>query len=140
MISSSPEKIPRVGVGVIVCRGNKVLLGKRMSSHGSDTWSFPGGHLEFGETIESCAAREVLEETGLTITNIRPGPYTNDVFQTEGKHYSTLFVVADGSDGEPQILEPEKCGEWRWCEWGKFPTPLFIPVQNLRKIKFNPFE
>ena len=44
-------KIPRVGVGVIVQRDGRILLGKRLGAHGEGTWALPGGHLEFGESV-----------------------------------------------------------------------------------------
>lgn len=53
---------PKVGIAVIVKRDNKVLLGKRIGSHGANTWAFPGGHLEFSEEFEDTATREVDEE------------------------------------------------------------------------------
>ena len=56
---------PRVGIGVIVMRNGLVLLGERIGAHGAGTWALPGGHLEFGESVEQCARREVWEETGL---------------------------------------------------------------------------
>ena len=49
---------PRAGVGVVITRGDKVLLLPRKNVHGEGTWSTPGGHLEFGETLEACAVRE----------------------------------------------------------------------------------
>lgn len=130
---------PKVGVGVIVMRDGKVLMHERIGSHGANTWSFPGGHLEFGEAIEDCARREVREETGLEIAKLRIGPYTNDVFAGEGKHYVTLFVLADWVRGEAQVLEPEKCERWEWREWTNMPEPLFLPIRHLRKQGFNPF-
>jgi 8-oxo-dGTP diphosphatase len=66
-VSSVTNLAPRVGVGVIVLRNGLVLLGRRIGSHGAGSWALPGGHLEFGESVEQCAAREVLEETGLDI-------------------------------------------------------------------------
>ena len=130
----------KIGVGVIVIKDGKVLLGKRKRSHGSGIWCFPGGHLEFGEQLEECTRREVMEETGIAIKNIRLGPYTNDIFETEGRHYVTLFLVADHDSGQAQVIEPEKCEAWSWFEWASLPQPLFIPVENLLKQGYNPFQ
>lgn len=41
---------PKVGVGVLIVDGNKILLGKRKNAHGDGCWAPPGGHLEFGES------------------------------------------------------------------------------------------
>jgi 8-oxo-dGTP diphosphatase len=130
---------PKIGVGVIVIRDGKVLLGKRKGAHGEGTWSFPGGHLEFSETIEDCAKREVMEETGMTITNLRKGTFTNDIFPKEGKHYVTLYVLADWVSGEPMIKEQEKCDGWEWFAWDNLPMPRFIPIENLLKEHYRPF-
>ena len=97
-MNSEANRFPRIGVGVLVFREGKILLGKRKNSHGAETWQAPGGHLEFGESIEDCAKREVLEETGLRISELKKGPYTNDFFkssdETQNKHYVTLFILA----------------------------------------------
>ena len=131
---------PKVGVAVVIRKDGKVLLGKRKNAHGDGTWAFPGGHLEWHEAIEDCAKRETQEETGITIKNIQIGPYTNDFFEKENKHYITLFVIADYDAGEVQIMEPEKCEAWEWFDWDNFPKPLFEPIQKLRKQSFNPFQ
>lgn len=64
----------------------------------------PGGHLEYGETFTECAKREVLEETGLEVGDIKFLVATNDVFG-EGKHYITIFVtsVIVGENKVPQV-------------------------------------
>ncbi|HSB74589.1 MAG TPA: NUDIX hydrolase [Terriglobales bacterium] len=131
---------PGVGVGVIIVREGRVLMGRRKGSHGHGSWSFPGGHLEFGESVEDCARREVLEETGVKIGTTRPGPYTNDIFESEHKHYVTVYVVADHHAGEAHLLEPGKCERWDWFEWGALPQPLFPPVQNLLRRGFHPLR
>ncbi|MEM7347488.1 MAG: NUDIX hydrolase [Chloroflexota bacterium] len=133
------DERPKVGVAVIIKKEDKVLLGRRKGSHGAGGWQFPGGHLEFKEDIETCARREVLEETGLRVTNIQRQTFTNDLFQTENKHYITLFVTADYVEGEPQVLEPDKCEMWDWYSWDNLPAPLFLPIENLLKQGFNPF-
>lgn len=130
--------VPRVGVGVIVLREGLVLLGGRVGSHGAGTWALPGGHLEFGESVEQCARREVMEEAGLCLTTIVPGPYTSDLFAVEQKHYVTLFVVAQCPAGEPELREPHKCSAWQWFRWSALPQPLFPPLASLRGTGFVP--
>ena len=120
-------------------KGQKVLLGKRKNAHGAGTWQFPGGHLEYNESIQDCAKREVLEETGIHIKNIRLGPYTNDRFEREQKHYVTLFVVAEYDSGDVEVKEPEYSETWEWFEWGCLPSPLFLPARNLVEQGFCPF-
>jgi 8-oxo-dGTP diphosphatase len=127
-------KRPFVGIAVMVIKGNRVLLGKRKNAHGSGTWAFPGGHLEFNESIEACAKREVLEETGIRIKNLRYGPYTNDIFTDEDKHYVTLFVTADYDSGSPLVKEPHKCEKWAWFQWPPNVQPCFLPIENLLKL------
>ncbi len=138
----SQAPVPKVGIGVCVVKDRKVLLGKRKNSHGDGTWSFPGGHLEYGESWEECAAREVMEETGVSITNIQFATATNDIFEKESKHYITIFMIADYKSGEVQNMEPEKCERWEWFEWNPdtFPSPLFVPLQNLVKSGCVPFN
>lgn len=134
------EDRPKVGIGVIVLKDNKMPLGRRKGSHGEGSWTFPGGHLEFGESFEDCARREVLEETGMNVKNIRLGTVTNDIFPKENKHYITIYMLADYDFGDLTIREPEKFEQWDWFEWGKFPEPLFIPLENLLKQGYNPFK
>lgn len=129
---------PRVGVGVIVLREGLVLLGQRRGAHGAGTWALPGGHLEFGETVERCAVREVREETGLVVQVLGRGPYTSDLFAAEGRHYVTLFVLAHAPLGEAELREPAKCAAWRWCRWGELPAPLFAPLATLHASGYVP--
>lgn len=128
---AAPPPQVRVGVAVLVQRQGRVLMGRRRGSHGAATWALPGGHLEFGETPADCARRELAEETGLQATHLVPGPYTNDVFSAEGRHYVTLFLLAEVAAGDPQVLEPDKCEGWHWCDWHALPQPLFQPLQSL---------
>jgi 8-oxo-dGTP diphosphatase len=122
------EKLrPRVGVGVFVFKEGKVLLGKRKGTHGAGDWAPPGGHLEFGESVEDCAIRELVEETGLNALSIQTGLWSNNVIDGN-KHYITLFAVVDKFEGELQLLEPNKCEEWQWFSINALPAPLFPTV------------
>lgn len=119
-----------VGVGIVIRRNGRVLLGKRKGSHGESSWGLPGGHLEPGESVEDCARRETAEETGLQITNTVNVGFTNDIFQAEKKHYVTLFVEATDPGGTPQVMEPEKCESWEWFSLSQLPEDLFIPLRT----------
>lgn len=130
---------PAVGVGVIIRKDGNVLFGRRQGSHGAGTWSIPGGHLEWGETFEQCARREALEETGVTITNVRVAGVTNDRFAMEDKHYVTVFVVADWESGEATKREDQyELLEWR--AWHDAPEHLFLPLEHFRKQGYDPFS
>ena len=58
---------PIIGVGAVIVRGERALLVRRATKPLKDEWSVPGGVLELGEKLRVGAAREALEETGLTV-------------------------------------------------------------------------
>lgn len=58
---------PWVGVGVVVWRGDSVLLIQRGRSPSKGQWSIPGGMQETGESLRAAGIREVREETGIEI-------------------------------------------------------------------------
>ena len=107
------EKQVRVGIGVMIKDGNKILLGHRSLTRKDtggifepDTWTFPGGKQEFTETIFEGAIREVKEETNLDIDNLEIFSASDDI-QLE-KHYVTIQVVANKHSGDLKVMEPTK--------------------------------
>lgn len=120
----------KVGVAVFVFKNMSFPMLRRQGSHGAGHWSIPGGKLEFGESIEDCAARECREELGVEIQNPEIIGITNDIFEEEGKHYITVWVAADHKKGAPEIKEPEKCSEISWFSLQNLPEPLFLPFKN----------
>ncbi|MBS1661648.1 MAG: NUDIX domain-containing protein [Bacteroidetes bacterium] len=123
----------KTGIGVIIVKDGKVLIGERIGSHGANTWSFAGGHLEDGETPETTARREVFEETGLKIKNLLPLGFAFDHFEEKSTDYLTLFYICEWDSGTPQLLEKDKCAEWRWVPFNDLPQPLFAPIVTLLK-------
>lgn len=137
------KKRPGIGVSVIITNQNKLLIGKRIGSHGANTWSFPGGHLEMFESFEEACIKETKEETNLDIKLIDKNPIiiTNDFFKEENKHYVTLYFRAKALDlSKLKVMEPNKCKEWIWADWNNLPSPLFKCLENLKKLDFTPFK
>lgn len=117
-------KQARVGVGVMVVRDGKVLIGKRRSSHGEGEYAWPGGHLEHLESVEACARRETMEEAGIEIENLRFLRLMNST-QYAPKHYVDIAMIADWKSGEPEVREPHKLESWEWRDPNDLPEPLF---------------
>ena len=145
MISSDTKKVG-AGFGVMLMRGGKILLGKRHSNpekadsalRGEGTWTMPGGKLEFGESFEEGARREVREETGIELQKVEVFCVNND--KNEHAHFVTVGLCSDSFTGEPKVLEPDEIVEWRWFPIEALPRPLFSPsaklIENYTKKSF----
>ncbi|KAK9840721.1 hypothetical protein WJX84_011249 [Apatococcus fuscideae] len=128
--------VPRVGVGVLLWQGESVLVGRRKGSHGSGQWALPGGKLDFAETLEACAARELQEEAGVQIPaeSFQRAWVTSTVFDA-ATHYVTVFMQAEmPEEQEPQNLEPEKCSGWHWHALSEVPEPRFQPLNEAIQV------
>jgi 8-oxo-dGTP diphosphatase len=136
---SEPMTRPGVGTGVYIRKDGKILMGMRRNTHGEGTWCAPGGKVELYEEWHDHCKREVLEEAGIEITNIRLMTATNDITAEWGTHYITLHFVADWVSGEPRD-EEGKMIEWQWFEWHRLPQPLFPPSQHFADHGINPLE
>ncbi len=119
------QEIPtaRVGVGAMVFKDGKVLLGKRKGSHGAGEYAWPGGHLEFGEKLEECVVREVKEETGMNVRAVRPLAISNVI--KYGKHYLDIQFLVEYISGHPEVLEPDRVESWNWYDIDELPEPMF---------------
>ena len=119
------------GVGVIVVKGKKVLIGKRKGSHGEGICAFPGGHIEpDDDTLADCGQREVSEETGIISKVFSPDGYRDDLFTTYdilsedgSKIYVTCYLIAEYLHGGEVLdngyikpLEADKCEYWEWVD------------------------
>jgi 8-oxo-dGTP diphosphatase len=72
------------------------------------------------------------------LRGIVSGPFVNTFFERERMHYVALFVNSIRVDGEPKLLEPEKCAGWRWFDWYNLPNPLFKPLATLLSTAWTP--
>ena len=84
--------------------------GKILLAHNNNTFQFPGGHLEEGEIMDECIAREVVEETGIHII-VKEEPflciktYDNNYFDTGKKVLSSIYYYRFFTDDQPNLEE-----------------------------------
>jgi 8-oxo-dGTP diphosphatase len=134
------------GFGVILFKDGKVLLGHRHEDpvkadsalNGAGTWTLPGGKLDFGESFEAGAAREVMEETGIEVKKVKVFCVNNDMVPTA--HFVTLGMQALEWAGEPKVMEPDEITQWEWFNLDHLPSPMYPPsVKTLRNFRENKF-
>ena len=135
-----PTRWPRVGVGVLIVKGDTILVGKRKGSHGAGQYALPGGKLEWKETWEACARREVLEETGIVLKGPVEYAHTCEAVIDEDNHWITVFMRAEVTRAtQPVNLEPDKCEGWEWVKWDGVGMPRFKPLDIILNSRYTPF-
>jgi 8-oxo-dGTP diphosphatase len=108
-----------------------VLFGLRKGGLGDGEWSLPAGHIEFGESILQAGLREVKEETGLVVSEPELVSVADEIY--DNTHYVGFGITALYRAGEPKLMEPEKCSEWRWFDINALPDNLFKATRMVMK-------
>ncbi len=134
---NTEKKKVGAGFGVMILKKGKVLLGRRHSDpekadsalRGEGTWTMPGGKLEFGESFEDGATREVFEETGLKLDDVKVICVNNN--KNEHAHFVTIGLFSENFDSEPKVMEPNEIVEWQWFSFDNLPTPLYFPSADI---------
>lgn len=112
-----------IGCAVIVQneRG-EVLLGKRKNSFKAGQYGMPGGRIEGKETTDAAAARELLEETGITATTL---DYVGVIKHWQGdKNFVHFIYLCTSWTGEITCAEPDKCEGWKWYNVEDLPASI----------------
>jgi 8-oxo-dGTP diphosphatase len=106
----------RTIVNAVLLRGNCVLLARRSPQRTAypGLWSFPGGHVEIGETIEQALVREILEEISVAPTTYAHIATIADPHVHPRGHVTYyIYSVTAWSGGEPTLIGDEHT-ELRW--------------------------
>lgn len=112
---ASPSR-PQVAVLAVTRRGDRLLLVQRRNPPDAGKWGFPGGRVEWGETLGTAAARELREETGVlaepggfltVLDSIHPGDDGAPLF-----HYVLVVVRLDWHAGEGAPADDADAVAW----------------------------
>ena len=128
---------PGLGVGVMILKDNKVLLGlrnpnKEKSSselNGQGTWTMPGGKVEYMEKLADAAKRELEEETSLIANDLKLICISDDM--TDTAHYVTAGFLVNEYSGEIKTMEPETILEWKWFDINNLPSNMYKPSKKV---------
>ena len=126
-----------VSVGAVVFNNNdEVFLSKRSQNCKNERgcWEFPGGSVEFGDTMKDTIIREMQEELGVTIEVAEHLSPIDHIIPEEGQHWVTSTFIAKIIDGTPKIMEPEKCEEIGWFTLDEIKD---IPISIATRISYE---
>lgn len=105
-------------------QSGEVLLHRRSNTGFMDGWyDLPSGHVEKDERLLETAVRELQEEVGVTVREADLQLWHINQFAANDQYYYNFFFVADKWEGDPCIMEPEKCDDMQ-----------FFALDNLPKL------
>ena len=118
---------PTPGVGAVIIYDERLLLIRRGRGAYRDYWAVPGGRQRYGETMREAVAREVLEETGLTV-DVGDVVWAGDIMdegQTPSYHYTVVDFEAIPTGGH--LVAGDDAAEVRW-----------VPIDEARLLRLTP--
>lgn len=122
-----------VGMGAMVFNDEgRVFLAQRgpKAKNERGCWEFPGGSVEFGETLVAAIRREFREEYDMQIELVELLDVSDHILPDEGQHWVSPTFIARHTAGEPRIVEPEKCTAIGWFALDALPKPLSQVTQD----------
>ncbi len=116
-MTANPAGRPQLAVSAVIFRDGKVLLVRRANEPGRGLYSAPGGRVEHGETLHEAVAREVSEETALSIEIVGFAGWREmlpDPAAGRAGHYLVISFAAHWRDGE--VMLNDELDAFRWLD------------------------
>lgn len=129
---------PALGIALIIKNGNKVLIGKRLTSPMNGSWQLPGGWVYKGESPEQVVHRKIAQFTGLQYNQPEHVAYTENVFDKELHSLSLYFQLNCLNAEQINLNDNTDCENWQWVKWKDLPENLFLPLKILKQDGYNP--
>lgn len=114
---------------IVLSSENKVLLGKRKMGYKPGHYALPGGRRRSRETLRECIEREIREETGLQVIDLRTVSISFNRYEDGHPECWSVGALITEFKGQVTLREPEKCEGWNWYDLNALPQPLFRPSQ-----------
>ncbi len=128
-----------VGVGAMVFdEQGRVFLAQRgpQAKNERGCWEFPGGSVEYGETLAAAITREFREEYGMEIEVVELLHVADHILPAEKQHWVSPTFIARHRGGVPRIVEPGKCIAIGWFDLSALPQPLsVVTVEDVRRYR-----
>jgi mutator protein MutT len=121
-------------VNALLMRDQSVLLARRSARRRAypDCWSFPGGHVEHGESVEEALSREVAEEIGVTVLNYCLIAELKDPAAKADPATFHMYAVESWA-GNPSIQDEEHT-ELRWFTLGEASSLSDLALEDYRPL------
>ncbi|HEV7454369.1 MAG TPA: NUDIX domain-containing protein [Candidatus Saccharimonadales bacterium] len=125
-------------VYLMLRRGDQVHLMRRYNTGYQDgMYSLPAGHLDGGETARAAMVREAKEEAGITVApdDLKLVHTMHRLAEERSHERMDLFFETTVWQGEPQVMEPDKCDDVQWFDTAKLPeNTVAVVAQALRCV------
>lgn len=129
---------------LILIKEDKILLSRRYNTGWEDgKYTLISGHLEGNETVKQAMIREAKEEAGIIIKSVDLHmAHTMHRKSNDNLEYIDFFLIAEKWQGEPRIVEPEKCDDMRWFSLKNLPKNTLFHIRQaienyFRKVPFS---
>jgi len=130
---TASRKRPSVAVAAVLVKDDKVLVSERLAGKLQGKYAAPGGHLEWMETFEEAAVRELREETSIetTVENCEVVGVDQGFAEDEDFCCVIVFVHVKAWVGDPRRMEPGKQGPWEWVPRFDMPEKVLGPLRKM---------
>lgn len=123
----SEYKNPAVAADIVCLRkmsGTKkvLLVERKRAPHG---WALPGGFVDEGESTETAAYREIEEETGLYVHDLRLVGVWSEPDRDPRSHVISIAYVADGFNGELKTNDEDEVSQLKYFDIFDLPQLAF---------------